>query len=61
MIAITRGVAVIAEIADDQVASGEAMLKLSFEVRMTEQAFTLTAADDGDRSPLGWIDELSRR
>ena len=58
MIAISRGVAIIAEVADDQVTAGKATLQLSFEGRIAKQTLPLPSAHDGDGGPLGRIDEL---
>ena len=61
MIAISRGIAVIAEVADDQVTAGKATLQLGFEGRIAQQTLPLPSADDGDGRAFGRIDELGGR
>ena len=58
MIAVARGVAVIAEITDDQVTAGEATLELGLEGRIAQEALPLTPADDGDGGTCDRIDRL---
>ena len=57
VIAVTRGVAVIAEITDHEVTSREPMLQLGLEGRMTQQALALAAPDEGDRGAGRRVDQ----
>jgi len=56
VIAITWGVAVVTQIADDEVTAGEATLELDLEGWVAQEAFTLAATEEDNRSTLRRID-----
>jgi hypothetical protein len=58
VVAIARGVAVVTQIADNKVTAGEATLELDLEGWVAQEAFTLAATEEDNRSTLRRIDEV---
>jgi hypothetical protein len=56
VIAIAWGVAVVTQIADDEVTAGEATLELDLEGWVAQEAFPLAATEEDNRSTLRRID-----
>ena len=55
VVAIARGVAVVAQITNRQVTAGKAPLELGLEGRIPEQSLTLPATDEHDDAALGGV------
>jgi hypothetical protein len=58
VVAIARGVAVVTQIADHQVTPSEATLELDLESWIAQEALTLAAAEEDNRSTLRRFDQV---
>jgi hypothetical protein len=58
VVAIARGIAIVAEVADDEVAANKATLKLDLEGRIAQEALALAAAKEDDRGTLWRINDV---